>query len=49
MKHEKKPHPMDKCFFCPDPRFCHEGHIPNENRCLMKNCFCIGFTWADQE
>jgi len=42
---EKKPHPMDDCFNCDDPRFKHEGKLGFEGLCLDKNCPCseIGF------
>ena len=42
---EKKPHPMDSCKNCDDPRFLHEGKLGNEGLCLHKKCPCsqIGF------
>ena len=46
---DKKPHPMDDCFFCPCPRFKHEGILGKEERCLSKDCFCIGFTWTEKQ
>jgi|GEM_PF-3122284 len=42
-KLERKPHPTDRCNYCPCPRFKHKGKLGHEGMCLTKDCYCIGY------